>query len=345
MTHMSAAGFSRFIADIKAGGFPAGQDYQEAFSAIMDEAVSPPLIKDFLLALAEREISVDALVAAAQALRQRALCVTAPPLAIDTCGTGGDGLSTLNVSTATALVVAACGLSVAKHGNRSATSKSSSAAVLEELGVAVELPPVAIEQCLNSVGIAFMLANVFHPAMKVVAHIRRELGIPTIFNLIGPLVNPANVQRQIIGVYSERLLEPMAQALMQLGIERAWVVHGAGGMDELSLAGASSIIEVYQGSLSTFQIHPSEIGISPAPVEAIKGADASFNAAALRRLLAGERGAYRDTVILNTAAALVVGDKAPSLQDGATQAARALDNGSGADLLGHWVKTSKGLMV
>lgn len=335
---MDTVDFSALLSRLIAGQALSAADADSAFDAIMRGDVPPAVVGAFLTALRMHGETAADLTAAASSLRRRAVRVSAPVGAIDTCGTGGDGLATLNVSTAAAIVVAACGLPVAKHGNRSATSKSSSAGVLEAVGVKVEVPPTIVEKCLQTLGITFILANAHHPAMQAVAAIRRELKIPTIFNLVGPLANPANVSRQVIGVYAEHWIEPMAEALGRLGAEHAWVVHGAGGMDELSLAGPSLVAEYYGGTIRRFTITPEEIGLPSATIDAIRGGDAKHNAAAMRRLLAGELGAYRDTVLYNAAAALVVGGRAATITEGVQQAASAIDSGKAAHLLDRWIE-------
>ncbi|MGK2285972.1 anthranilate phosphoribosyltransferase [Pedomonas sp. V897] len=333
--------FAALLNTLASGQRLTEQQAAAAFDAIMGGDVPDAVIAAFFMGLKMLGESASDLVAAASAMRRRAIPVAAPAGAIDTCGTGGDGLFTLNVSTAAAIVAAACGVPVAKHGNRSATSKSSSAGVLEALGVVIGHEPAHVERCLAELGITFILASAHHPAMKAVADVRRTLRIPTIFNLVGPLTNPANVTRQVIGVYSEKWVTPMAEALGRLGAERAWVIFGAGGMDELSLVGPSMVAETRNGHVSRFTVTPEELGLTPAPIEAIRGGDAEHNAAALRRMLAGEKGAYRDTVVLNAAAALVVGDKAATLAEGIAQAADAIDTGRAAGLLDRWIEMTK----
>ncbi|MEX6723551.1 anthranilate phosphoribosyltransferase [Parapedomonas caeni] len=334
---MNLADFPVLLGRLAAGHALSAAEADTAFATIMGGEVPPAIIGAFLMGLKMHGEGADDLAAAARALRARVVPVNAPDTAVDTCGTGGDGLSTLNVSTAVAIVVAACGVPVAKHGNRSATSKSSSAGVLEALGIRVDAPVPRVQRCLDELGITFMLANAHHPAMRAVADVRRQLGIPTIFNLVGPLSNPAAIRRQVVGVFGEPWLDRMAEALAQLGTRHAWVVHGAGGMDELSLAGPSHVAELKDGTVRRFTLTPADAGLAEAPVDAIRGGDVDHNAAALRRLLAGEPGAYRDTVLYNAAAALIVGDRATTLTDGVAQAARVLDNGAAGTLLDRWV--------
>jgi anthranilate phosphoribosyltransferase len=252
---------------------------------------------------------------------------------VDIVGTGGDGRNTLNISTAAALVVAGCGVPVAKHGNRAATSASGSSDVLAALGVNLEPPLGLVEQCLHEAGICFLFAPRHHPAMRHVAAIRRKLGVRTIFNLLGPLTNPANVKRHLIGVYEAVRLRPMAETLQKLGSETVWLTHGRDGMDELTTTDASSAVSLSNGVLKEFDIVPEQAGLARARAEQLRGGDAAFNAAALKRLLDGEQGPYRDIVLLNAAAALAVAGKAPDLAKGAVLAAQALDSGAARDKL------------
>lgn len=313
------------------------------FTRIMSGDVPDIQISGLLMALKTRGEQAEELLGVARTLRAYCPKVEVPEGSVDTCGTGGDGLSTRNVSTAAAVVAAACGVPVAKHGNRSATSRSSSSAVLEALGVAVDLPHAAVSTCIARLGIGFMLANRYHAATGAVAGVRKTLGVPTLFNLVGPLSNPAQVRRQMLGVFEARWLEPMAQALGALGAVHAWVVHGAGGMDELSLAGPSRVAQWKDGEVSAFEIVPEDAGLARAPIEAITGGDAADNATAIRALLDGAPGAYRDTVLLNTAATLVVADHASSLRDGAEQAQQAIDSGAARARLDQWVSLSQSL--
>jgi anthranilate phosphoribosyltransferase len=261
-------------------------------------------------------------------MRRAMRSIEAPAGAIDLCGTGGDGHGTLNVSTAAAFVVAACGIPVAKHGNRNMSSKSGAADVLEALGVRIDLSPQAAQQCLAETGLCFLFAPAYHPAMKHVAPVRKELGFRTVFNLLGPICNPARVRRQLLGVFAERWVAPIAGVLAELGTEHAWVVHGRDGMDELTVTGSSLVMEVANGASRTFEIVPEDAGLERAPLEALKGGDAAHNAQALELLLdcEGER-AYRDIVVLNAAASLVIGRAAENLDAGARMAEAALDDG------------------
>ena len=308
-----------------------------AFDAIMDGRVADAQIARFLLELAERGETVDEVVAAAGALRARMRAVEAPAGAIDVCGTGGDGQGSLNVSTAVAMVVAALGVPVAKHGNRAASSRAGAADTLEALGVRLDRTPAEAEAQLAGLGIAFLFAPAHHPAMARVAPVRRALGRRTIFNLLGPLANPAQVARQFMGVFAARWVVPMAQALVRLDGTGSMVVHGHDGLDELTVTGPSLTAFAQGGTVREADVTPEAAGLARWPAEALKGGDAAHNAAALRRLLAGERGAYRDIVLLNAAGALIVAGRAQDWAQGARLAAGAIDDGRAADLLARWV--------
>ena len=307
-----------------------------AFADVLDGHANDAAIAGFLTGLAERgETSIE-IAEAARALRHRMMTIDAPPGAIDVCGTGGDGHHTLNVSTAVALVVAACGVPVAKHGNRAASSKAGAADTLEALGLDLDIAGATAEASLRDIGIAFLFAANHHPAMRRITPIRQRIGRRTIFNLMGPLANPAGVTRQLIGIARPDYAPLYADALAQLGIEAALVVSGEEGLDELSGAGPSVAVSV--GSLTLpSTIKPEDAGLQRHPLAAIRGGDAAYNAVALRRLLGGEAGAYRDSVLLNAAAALAVAGRADRLTDGAALAALVLDNGSAAALLDRWI--------
>ncbi len=314
----------------------ARQSAAQAFADILDGHVPDAAVADFLVALSERgETSVE-IAEAARALRQRMIPVTAPAGAIDVCGTGGDGHHTLNVSTAVALVVAACGVPVAKHGNRAASSKAGAADTLEVLGLDMDRAGATAEETLDRLGICFLFAANHHPAMARITPIRRSIARRTIFNLMGPLANPARVTRQLIGIARPDYVALYAEALTQLSAEAALVVSGEEGLDELSGAGPSVAVPV--GSLTLRgPIVPEDAGLPRHPVSAIRGGDPAHNAAALRALLAGEAGPYRDAVLLNAAAALIVAGRAPTLREGATIAADALDDGAPRRLLDRWI--------
>ena len=311
----------------------------EAFADILDGRVPEEAIERFLIDLAIRgETSIE-IAEAAKALRARMLAVSAPAGAIDVCGTGGDGHHTLNVSTAVALVVAAAGVPVAKHGNRAASSKSGAADTLEALGLDLDRATAQAEATLNDLGIAFLFAANHHPALKRIAPLRKRIGRRTIFNLMGPLANPAHVRRQLIGIARPDYAPIYAEALGQLGTEAALVVSGAEGLDEISTAGETVAVSVGCIAL-TPTIVPEDAGLPRHPLSAIRGGDAETNALALRRLLQGAPGAYRDAVVLNAAAALVVAGKADTLSDGAEEAAEMLDNGLANALLDCWIAYS-----
>ncbi len=308
----------------------------QAFADLLDAKTSEEAIADFLLALSERgETSIE-IAEAARALRERLIPITAPPGAIDVCGTGGDGQHTLNVSTAVALVVAACGVPVAKHGNRAASSKAGAADTLEALGLDMERAGAQAEATLNDLGICFLFAANHHPVMKRITPIRRRIGRRTIFNLMGPLANPAHVTRQLIGIARPDYAPVYAEALTQLGTEAAFVVAGEEGLDEISGAGPTLVEAIGTASLPK-RIAPEDAGLARHPTVAIRGGDPAYNALALRRLLQGEQGAYRDAVLLNAAAALVLADAVTDLTAGAVRAAQAIDEGAANDLLDRWI--------
>ncbi|TPG22678.1 anthranilate phosphoribosyltransferase [Sphingomonas koreensis] len=311
----------------------------QAFADILDARTSEEAIAAFLIGLTERgETSIE-IAEAARALRDRLIPIDAPPGAIDVCGTGGDGHHTLNVSTAVSLVVAAAGVPVAKHGNRAASSKAGAADTLEALGLDMDRAGALAEATLADLGIAFLFAANHHPAMRRITPIRRRIGKRTIFNLMGPLANPAHVTRQLIGIARPDYAPVYAAALEQLGTEAALVVSGEEGLDEVSGAGPTVAIGVGQLAIAP-RIAPEDAGLPRHPIAAIHGGDPTYNAAALRRLLAGERGAYRDAVLLNAAAALIVAGRVDSLTEGADLAAETLDSGAAAALLDRWIAYS-----
>jgi anthranilate phosphoribosyltransferase len=310
-----------------------------AFADILDARASDDATAAFLIALSDRgETSIE-IAEAARAMRQRLIPIHAPAGAIDVCGTGGDGQHTLNVSTAVSLVVAACGVPVAKHGNRAASSKAGAADTLEVLGLDMDRAGTQAEATLRDLGICFLFAANHHPAMARITPIRRHIGRRTIFNLMGPLANPARVSRQLIGIARADYVPVYADALEQLGTNAAFVVAGEEGLDEISGAGATLVASVGGASLPT-RIAPEDAGVARHPTLAIRGGDAAYNALALRRLLAGEAGAYRDAVLLNAAAALILAEAAPSLPEGAARAAAAIDRGDAAALLDRWIAYS-----
>ena len=311
-----------------AGGAPLERaDAEAAFEIIMSGQATPAQIGAFLMGLRLRGETVEEIAAAARVIRAKAHTVQAPAGAIDTCGTGGDSSGTYNISTAVAIVTAACGVPVAKHGNRAVSSKSGSADVLSALGVNVAADEKLVFKSLHENNLCFLMAPRHHAAMRHVGPVREELGLRTLFNLLGPLANPAGTRRQLLGVFSDHWVEPLAEVLGLLGAERAWVVHGSDGLDELTVTGPSLVAEWNQGKVTRFDVTPETAGLPRSPLESLKGGDAVYNAAAIRHLLDGQKGAYRDVVLLNSAAALVVADKVSGLQEGMALAAQALDSG------------------
>jgi anthranilate phosphoribosyltransferase len=299
-----------------------------AMGRIMDGEVPAAQVAGLLVALRQKGERPAEVVGFARAMRARAVPLAKPrPDAFDTCGTGGDGAGTFNISTAAALVVAASGVPVAKHGNRSASSRCGSADVFEALGVNIAAAPVVVEACLAETGIAFLFAPTFHPSMRHAGPVRRELGVRTAFNLLGPLTNPAGARRQIVGVPRPDLTELLARALGLLGSERAWVVHGADGLDELSTTGYTKVSEVRGRAVRTFYVHPAEVGLAKASPGDLTGGDAAENAAIVRDVLAGTLGPRRDVVLLNAGAALLIAGVVRTLSDGITRAATAIDSG------------------
>jgi anthranilate phosphoribosyltransferase len=301
---------------------------EAAFAAIMEGDATPAQIGGFLMALRTRGETVEEYAAAATVMRAKCLRVHAPEGAIDIVGTGGDGKGTLNISTAAAFVVAGAGVPVAKHGNRNLSSKSGAADVLGELGIDVMVGPEIVERAIAEIGIGFMMAPMHHPATRHVAPVRGELGTRTIFNLLGPLTNPASVRRQLTGAYARSVIRPMAETLAALGADRAWVVHGADGTDEISIAGPTFVAELRDGTVTESEVHPEAAGLPVHPFAAILGGTPAENGRALLRLLAGEPSAYRDAVLLNAAAALVIAGRAADLREGAAIAAHAIDSGA-----------------
>jgi len=337
---MSRTDFRPYLERVQGGHGLNVQASTAAFELIVSGRVAEDDLADFLLAQSKRGPTVDEIVGAARAMRAAMVKVEAPPGAIDVCGTGGDGSGTLNVSTAVALVVAACGVPVAKHGNRSMSSRTGAADVLEALGVNVSLGREGAEACLREAGIAFLFAQIYHPAMKHVASVRKRLGVRTIFNVLGPLCNPAQVKRQLMGVYAREWVEPIAHVLRDLGSEKAWVVHGD-GLDELTTTGTTHAAVLSGNTVSLREIAPEDAGLDRADLAALKGGEAAENAAALRALLDGAKGAYRDIVRLNAAAALVIADKAEDLRGGAALAADAIDSGRAKRTLAQFAACSQ----
>lgn len=321
------------IAHVANGHALTRQQAETAFDAIMSGNATPSQMGGLLMALRVRGETVDEITGAASIMRAKAHRITAPADAIDVVGTGGDASGTFNVSTASALVVAACGVPVAKHGNRAFSSRSGSADVLAALGVNIEAPFEVVERSIEQIGIGFMMAPRYHVAMRNVGPTRVELGTRTIFNLLGPLSNPALVRRYLIGTFAKQWVEPMARVLGNLGAERAWVVHGSDGLDELTLTGPSIVSELKNGKVTSFEIKPEDAGLETVKLEMLKGGDADFNAKAMYAMLGGAHGPFRDFVLYNSAAALVVAEKAKGLREGVALAAKALDEGRARDVL------------
>tara|TARA_A100001391_G_scaffold53249_3_gene32504 strand:+ start:37036 stop:38004 length:969 start_codon:yes stop_codon:yes gene_type:complete len=310
------------------------------FMRMLTGEMSDDEISTLLIAMTEREETAEEIAGAAQALRDTMLTVKAPENAIDVCGTGGDGKHSLNISTTVAIVVAACEVPVAKHGNRAASSKAGTADTLESLGLDLDGAGRNAELTLNEIGIAFLFAQTYHPAMKYVMPIRKALGRRTIFNLIGPIANPACVQRQLIGIARPDYVPVYRDAMKLLGMDKVMIVSGMEGLDELSIAGPSRVATIGIEGFGD-EITPEDAGLPRHPLEAIRGGDPDFNAAALSRLLAGEKGAYRDAVLLNAAAALVVAGEVETLRHGVEEAAEAIDKGLAKALLDCWIMASK----
>jgi anthranilate phosphoribosyltransferase len=337
---MNQEDFTALLKRVAGGQTLDAEQSSQAFSAIMSGGVSETRIAALVTAMAVRKPTVDEIVGAVRAMRRSMKSIEASPYAIDLCGTGGDGGGTLNISTACAFVVAACGVPVAKHGNRNMSSKSGTADCLEALGVRIDLSPESASVCLRETGLCFLFAQSYHPAIKYAASVRRELGFRTIFNLIGPLANPARVRRQLVGVYDKEWTEPLAKVLGELGGERAWVVHGD-GLDEIAISGPTRVAILSDGKVSVRDIGPEDAGLSWSPLSALAGGTATENAAALRRLLDGETGAYRDIVLINSAAALIVAGQASTLKEGVGMAAAAINSGEAKAKLEKLVAVSK----
>lgn len=333
-------GLKEFLPRLATGATLTQREAEAAFGVIMSGEATPAQIGAFLMALRVRGETVDEIAAAATIMRAKATRVTAPPGAIDTCGTGGDASGTFNISTGAALVVAACGVPVAKHGNRAASSKSGSADVLQALGVNLDAETAHVEEAMREANIGFLMAPRHHSAMRHVGPVRTELGTRTIFNLLGPLSNPAGARRQLLGVFSDQWLEPLATVLGRLGAERAMVVHGADGLDEITTTGTTHVAEYKAGTVTCYDVTPEDAGLPRAHADDLKGGDAAHNAQVIRDMLDGKPGPYRDIVCLNAAAALMVADKAQTLKEGAAMAAAAIDTGAAKATLGKLVDIS-----
>jgi len=310
---------------------------------IMRGEATPAQIAAFVTALRLKEETVDEIVGLAKTMRSKAIPVTVDEPVVDTCGTGGDGLQTFNISTAAAFVAAGAGLKVAKHGNRAMSSHCGSADVLEALGVKIDLNAEQVQRCLEEVGIGFMFAPAFHPAMKYAAAPRREIGIRTVFNILGPLTNPAGAKAQVLGVADGSLVEKLALVLQSLGCQRAIVVHGEDGLDEITLTGKTQVCELKDGRTKSYSISPEDFGLLRADLSSLRGGTADENATLLRNILAGAPGHQRDVVLMNAAAALVVGDRSPSLQQGVALAREVIDSGHALAKLEQLIEFSQSL--
>ena len=305
---------------------------EEAFGVVMDGQATPAQIGGMLMAMRARGETVAELTGAVTAMRQRMTRIEAPEEAIDVCGTGGDGATSLNISTAVTFVLAACGVPVAKHGNKALSSRSGAADVLAALGIEIEPPVERLSAILREVGCVFMFAPRHHPALRHAAPVRVELGTRTIFNLTGPMANPAGVKRQLLGVYDPAWARPVAETLRDLGTQAAWVVHG-GGMDELVLEGENNVVALAGGEIKSFTLRAADAGLTPVGLAQLRGGDAAHNAQALLALLRGEKGPYRDTVAFNAAAALVVAGRVDNLPDGVAKALAMIDEGAALAVL------------
>ena len=322
------------IAKVIEGADLGRGEMMDAMNQIMSGEATDAQIGAFLIALRVKGECVDEIAGAASVMREKATpIVTKHDVIVDTCGTGGDHSGTFNISTTAAFVAAGAGLCVAKHGNRAATSQSGSADVLGALGVNIEASPETVSRCLDDVGIGFLFAISLHGAMKYAIGPRREIGARTIFNALGPLSNPAGATRQVVGVYSAALTETLAGVLGTLGAERAFVVHGSDGLDEMTLTGPTRVSELRDGSVSTYDVSPGDFGLAQASADALKGGDADYNAEITRSILNGEEGPRRDIVLLNAAAAIVAGDKARDLNEGVQVAAEVIDSGKALEKL------------
>ncbi len=332
--------FKPFIAKVATGATLTASEARDAFDTILSGEVTPAQSAGFLMALRVRGETAEEITGAVTALRSRAVRVTAPATAIDIVGTGGDNSGSYNVSTLAAIIVAACGVPVAKHGNSAASSKSGAADVLVALGVNIGIEPSDIERCIAGSGLGFMFARAHHASMRHVAPVRTELGTRTIFNLIGPLSNPAGVKVQLLGAFAESWLRPMVEVLASLGTTRVWAVHGSDGLDEITTTGPTHVVALENGVISQFKITPQDVGLPLAKLDDLRGGAAEVNAAALVQVLDGAKTPYRDIAVFNAAAALLVAGAATSLQDGVVQAQSALDKGSAKATLAKLVKLS-----
>ena len=332
----------QLIQKVSGGATLSEDEIRTALEQMTAGAATPAQMGAFLMALRVRGETVEEIAGAAQMLRAKMNRVEVAPDAIDIVGTGGDTHGTYNVSTCAALIAAGAGVKVAKHGNRRVSSKSGASDVLAELGVKLEVPAATIARCVNEAGVGFLWAPMHHPALKHWAPIRGELGIRTIFNLLGPICNPAGVKRQVVGVFSWHWVEPIAHVLNSLGAEHVWVVHGHDGLDELTTTGATDVAELKDGKVKVFEVTPADAGLAPAKLSDLKGGDELENAGAIRDVLAGKKTPLRDIAILNAAAALIVAGKAANLLDGAAMAAHSIESGAAQRALDRLVAITNG---
>ncbi|MGY6247048.1 anthranilate phosphoribosyltransferase [Bosea thiooxidans] len=332
--------FKPFIAKVATGATLSREEARDAFDTILSGEVTNAQSAAFLMALRVRGETIDEIAGAVGAMRGKMLPVKAPPEAIDIVGTGGDSSGSYNVSTLASIITAACGVPVAKHGNRAASSRSGAADVLTALGVKVGLDPAATEHCIREAGVGFMFAPTHHASMRHVAPVRTELGTRTIFNLLGPLSNPAGVKRQLIGAFSETWLEPMVKVLASLGSTRVWAVHGSDGLDEITTTGPTRVVSLENGKIESFSINPADVGLDLARPEDLRGGTPEENAAALKAALDGEKTAFRDIAAFNAAAGLLIAGKASGLEDGFAQATAALDSGKAKAVLAKLIAVS-----
>lgn len=328
------------IGKVATGAALSRSEAASAFDRMMSGEATPSQMGALLMGLRVRGETVEEITGAVSAMRAKMLKVDAPADAVDVVGTGGDGSGSVNVSTCASFIVAGAGVTVAKHGNRALSSKSGAADVLAALGVRIELTPQQVSRCIREAGIGFMFAPAHHPAMKNVGPTRVELATRTIFNLLGPLSNPAGVKRQMVGVFSRQWVQPLAEVLRNLGAESAWVVHGSDGLDELTLTGPTAVAVLDRGEIRTFDVTPEDAGLPRAGGEALKGGDAAANAVALRAVLDGKPGAYRDVALLNAAAALIIAGKAKDLKDGVAIGAKSIDSGAAREKLQRLITVS-----
>jgi anthranilate phosphoribosyltransferase len=336
------ADLKQLLAKAANGEALSRQEARTAFDILMSGEATPSQIGGFLMALRVRGETVDEITGAVETMREKMLKVAAPADAIDIVGTGGDASGSFNISTCAAFIAAGAGLKVAKHGNRALSSKSGAADVLTALGVKIDLPPDRIAECIADAGVGFMFAPAHHVSMKHVGPSRVELGTRTIFNLLGPLSNPAGVRRQVTGVFARNWVEPLAKVLNNLGCESAWICHGEGGFDEIVATGRTWIAELKNGKVTSFEVTPEEVGLERGKVSELRGGDAAHNAEALLGVLAGAKGAFRDSAMMTAGAALLTAGKARDFRDGVRLAEAAIDNGAARKSLEKLVKASNG---